>query len=279
MTKRLAIRSRRLAVALTVAGLVGLATAGAAIAASRHHGHHDPRPYRPLHAGLSLPASVEANQPISFSYRLANLPGHDRLYLQHPVGTAHYWRDLARLTPSAHGIAQTTGLPMGTFRYRLAITAGKQTIWAGHPVSVRSYVNVPLDRLVPSAEPGSVVIGSNTFNYVFIVHSDEDIAGTTFQVLGSHDTNCRYLALEIGYADAFFSTNLYWVAVLTQQTQTPVSVTIWPEQVVPLAASLIPGQSWSLGLTLEKSTPADYEGGANIYLNGYANCDTDSALS
>lgn len=258
-------RRRRSIAALAAVGLMAATTCSTAASYERQH-------YDPLHADLSLPASVEARQPVSFSYRLANLPAPDRLYLQQPVGTAHDWRDLERLTPSTHGTGQTAGLPMGTFRYRLAISEHGQTIWTGRPVSVRAYANLPLERLLPGARPGSTVIGSNTFNYVWVVSGEDIESGKPMQQFGATATACRSVHVEVAVPSQHDLPNRSWLATVSQQTQAATTTRANENEVASLSTALIPGQSWSFGVTFEE-TPHE-NGGASpvLFINGYANC-------
>lgn len=164
---------------------------------------------------------------------------------------------------------------MGTFRYRIAVIHHDRLLAAGPSRLVRSYANIPFEHIaapdVIDVESGSAVIGSNTFNY--IIHID---VGQDGQYLHTNATTCRSLHVEAG-TPAGGENGWSWKVTLTQQTLDPASVVVGPGQITSFTATVIPGQSWSIGATLEKSALNLYVG-HTLYLNGYANCYQASIL-
>jgi hypothetical protein len=226
--------------------------------------------YRPAKVTLTVPAAVNENAPIPFSWTGKHLGRGHKLVIQRPVGTAHTWRSTWRL-PSNSGSSQFAGLPLGTYRLRIADLIGRRVL-ARQVIIINVYGPVPFSTLFGDygEGPGVYTTPSASFPYVYWFGAGQPNSPSTgFSVKNNHclSVHVAFVPAYPGPAAGNRSTITGTVAVV-QESRDPVSASAPYDGLGSVDAELVPGQSWAI----TASYTGDFE--PRIYLNGYAVCNS-----
>jgi hypothetical protein len=224
------------------------------------------------------PQGADAGQPIAYQWSVAtSRPGS--VVLQRQTGTARVWRTVARLEGSS-GSGRLPALALGSYKLRIANIGPKprRKLWAQQVRTLRVFGDVPLGKLLASGERGVFNAPTATFPYVDALTVDH---GSTRGRRDTFSTNtCR--SVRISFSGAYVSflsdgddiSQLGVTAQVTQETRDPVTASAPLGAIASLNATLVPGQSWSIGASVYgTSNLADFEyGSLRAYLNGTASC-------
>jgi hypothetical protein len=243
------ITSLKSAAVLTVCLLAGLLSAVSAQAT------------RPR-LSWTLPATVNASSPTSFSWTAVNLSAGSQLAVQRQEGTTRAWRTVVRLTGTS-GSASLPGLPMGTYRLRLTVLNSRHIALGQVQRGLKVFGQVPLSSLFPQNNKGVYTTPTGTFAYLYNFPR-----GATPAITDARN-NCRSIHLEfVPGVNYVYPEDLTESGSLTvvQETQDPVSVTRPYNTLGTLDVTLIPGQSWSINLSPNGKNELGY------YFNGSASC-------
>lgn len=212
---------------------------------------------------LSLPPTADEGAPISFSWSGKHLGQGHKLVIQKPMGTANAWRSIMRLS-SNKGSAQLPAMALGKYRFRIVDLIGKRVLAQdrGH---VAVFGQVPFSTLFGrSGYEHVVATPAFTFTFVGPAH---DVFGTDTNIFTLvHPNHCRSAHIEFvtqGEHPAITS------AKVIQESREPVSASVSLNTIGSIDAELVPGQSWGM-----MAVAAYKEGGPDLYLNGYAVCDS-----
>jgi hypothetical protein len=212
---------------------------------------------------LALPSMANEGAAISFSWTGRHLGPNHRLVLQKPVGTAHVWKSIMRLNSNS-GSAEMSGLPLGTYRLRIADLIGRRVI-AQQVGTLPVYGQVPFSTLFNDHQSKVQTTPQYTFPWV-VSHYDGD-GPTAFQV---SNNNC--LSVHIGFVSMeYYNHGATGTETLTlvQESKEPVSTSVAYNAIGSLDAELVVGQSWAVS----QSHLSEHQGSPTMtYINGYAIC-------
>jgi hypothetical protein len=185
------------------------------------------------------------------------------LLVQRPVGTAHVWKTVTRLTKNS-GSGQLPGVPLGDkYRYRLAAIEGTRVL-ARDVQGFSIFGQVPFSTLLNEYQNKVLTLAQGTFPYTRYNYGDRS------PIIEVNNNNCLsvhidFVAFEY-YNHAAPGTETF---TLVQESRDPVSVSVPYNSIGALEAELSPGQSW--GLNSSHASP--HQGSPTMsYLNGYAIC-------
>lgn len=212
---------------------------------------------------LTLPSMSNEGAPIPFSWTGKHLRRNHRLVVQKPVGTAHVWKSIMRLNSNS-GSAELGGLPLGTYRLRIADLIGRRVL-AQQVGTLSVYGQVPFSTLFNDHQNKVQATPQYTFPWV-VSHYDGD-GPTAFQV---SNNNC--LSVHIGFVSRdYYNHDETGTETLTliQESKDPVSTSVAYNAIGSLDAELVVGQSWAVN----QSHVSEQQGNPTItYMNGYAIC-------
>lgn len=228
----------------------------------------------------TLPSTANAGSAVAFSWTAKHLRPGNRLVIQRQEGTARSWQTVVRLPNGISGSAQLPGLPLGTYRLRMADLGSRARALAQQQRGLNVFGQVPLIELFTGLnEPLTerpVATATHTFQY--LLHYYAPVRGSVLTEPAANN-NCRSIHFDFvpvaptasdARTPAAHKSQATEQGVLTlvQQSADPVSASAPYEAFGSLDASLTPGQSWALNLSVT--------GGENVLfidLNGYAICD------
>jgi hypothetical protein len=224
------------------------------------------------HVSWMLPSSATADSPVSFTWTASHLAPHSQLVVQRQEGTARSWRTVARLT-GASGSASLPGLPMGSYRLRLAVLGSRHLVRGYQQRLLEAFGEVPFSSLFPGHGHPVYAAATSSFPYVSFAYGVNNTDG----VLTDSQNNCRSVHLEFvpGTVGSFSSEMVGQLGTMTlvQESQDPASVTVPFNTVGTLDANVVVGQSWSVNF----SQTGEYL--FTFYVNGSASCDSAVAVS
>jgi hypothetical protein len=223
---------------------------------------------------LSL-ARASEGAPISFTWRARHV-GHARLVVQRPVGTAHTWKTMLKLS-GKRGTGELPGVSLGKYHYRLAALKGRRVL-AQAVAGVAVFGQVPFAVLFYGSREHSLNTPSSTFRWVKMYGVYEN-RGALFSVNDNHCSSVHVAFVETLNEDDYGSPV---TLTLVQESQDPVSASAELQAIGALDANLIPGQSWGLNASYARpSGPYEYgnTGSGDLYINGYAVCDSAEMFS
>lgn len=230
--------------ALTIASIgLALCLAGAAQA--------KPKPV----VSWSLPHTTDAGSPIHFSWSARDIEGA-RLVIQHPVGTAHTWRTVVRLS-GKNGSGELPGLTLGKYRYRLAALDGRRVL-TKQAAGVAVFGEVPLTTLF-ARQTATATFPTFTFPYVVWWSTENGFSNPIFQV---EENNCS--SAHVAFVPSKTTTGSI---TLVQESREAITASAVDNAIGSLDAELTPGQSWAVNAG----------GNEDIHLNGFAVCDSTTA--
>jgi hypothetical protein len=223
--------------------------------------------YRPAKVTLTVPAAVNENATIPFSWTGKHLGRGHKLVIQRPVGTAHTWRTTWRL-PSNSGSSQFAGLPLGTYRLRIADLIGRR-VMAQRVVTINIYGPVPFTTLLGSGT-NSYATPTSSFPYA-VMWEVYDYNNPGVTVPHNH---C--LSVHVDFVpgkEAEIAKHAGGVGTLTlvQQSRDAVSASVPYNGLGSLDAELTLGQTWALNASYTDNglyLPPE------MYVNGYAVCNS-----
>jgi hypothetical protein len=234
---------------------------------------------------------VTEGSVIPFSWSSRHLGKTDRLVVQRPVGTAHVWKTMLKLS-KRKGSSDLPGQALGQYRYRLAALRGHRVL-AEQVATIAVFGQVPLSVLfrhsnsLPGAtspgaslDSGVYATSATSFPYVGNAAIGEDPPTTTiFSVQHNHcvAVHIDFVLGETPGEGYSYPASVYGIVSLVQQSRDPVASEVPLNGLGSVSAELIPGQTWSL-----LTTNADRNGipaGPTVYFNGYATCDSTESLS
>ena len=207
--------------------------------------------------------AVNEGAPIPFSWRGSHLGRNHRLVVQKPVGTAHTWRTILRLSSNS-GSGELPGLALGKYRFRLADLVGHRVL-AQQVAGIAVFGQVPFSTLYNEGEHGVHATPSSSFPYV---NYWEDGAEPAFTVEHNH---CLSVHIAfVAHLGSTYGTPGVSIVTLVQESRDPVSASADFDTIGSLDANLVPGQSWAVNLSARQEKAGLYL----TYINGYAICDS-----
>lgn len=225
---------------------------------------------------LTMPRTVDEGAAIPFSWTGHHLGRNHKLVVQRPEGTAKTWRSIMRLR-TLSGSAELPGLALGKYRFRLADFVGRRLL-AQRTLGIAVFGQVPFSALF-GGEAGTYVTPTASFPYVasWQLRSWEGATEPTETAFTVEHNHCRavHLAFVLGSGPYNVPTAL-GIATLVQESRDPTSASAKYNTIGSLDATVVPSQSWAVNLTIKEN--AKSEGLMDLYINGYAICDSTEAF-
>jgi hypothetical protein len=214
--------------------------------------HHAPRP----RVSWTPAPAVNEGAPIPFSWRGSHLGRKHRLVVQRPVGTAHTWQTILRLSSNS-GSGELPGFPLGTYRLRIADLVGRRVL-AQQVAGIAVFGEVPFSTLFGSNNSGVHITPTTSFPYVNYYY------GSSHLFTVEHN-RCSHVHIAfVGHHGEYEDPKAPLTLTLVQESREPTTASAPPEAIGSLDAELVPGQSWGVNIA---ATPG-------VYINGYAVCDS-----
>ena len=220
---------------------------------------------------LTIPRAVSEGAAIPFSWTGRHLGRKHRLAIQRPVGTAHTWKTMMKLSSNS-GSGELPGMALGKYRLRLADLSGGRVL-ATQVMGVGVFGQVPLSTLLAGKELESGVYTTPSTSFPFAFrgfagpNATPDVAFTVEhnRCLSAH---FGFVPGDAGQASYYKTNTVVGAVTLVQESRAPVRAAAAYNAIGSLDAELVFGQSWSLNMSYEgEFEPA-------MYINGYAICDS-----
>jgi hypothetical protein len=227
--------------------------------------------------GLTLPHAVSEGAPISFSWKGRHLGRNHRLVIQRPVGTAHTWKTMMKLSGNS-GSGELPGVALGKYRYRLADLAGHRVV-AKQTAGVAVFGQVSFSTLF-GGENHVYVTPTSSFPYVrlFQVRSWEGSTEPTELAFTVEHNHCSSVHIAFVLGEGPYNVpSAVGVLTLVQESADPVSASAPYNTIGSLDAGLVPGQTWAVNISTKEQSRS--EGFMSTYINGYAICDSTEPFS
>jgi hypothetical protein len=204
---------------------------------------------------------------VSFSWSAKHLKPGSHLVIQRQEGTARSWHSVVRLPSQSSGSAQLPGLPLGSYRLRIADLASHGRALAQQQHGLNVFGQVPFSALFSGyGESGAGVYTAPNNTFPYVISGDDNFSDGTAALAVVHN-NCRSAHIEFMTSPL---TGAMGVVTLAQETLDPASASAPTNTVGSLDAPLVPGHSWSVNLSQTGGTGYYL----HFYLNGSASCDS-----
>jgi hypothetical protein len=214
---------------------------------------------------LSL-ARASEGAPISFTWSARHV-GSARLVVQRPVGTAHTWKTMLKLSGTG-GTGELPGVALGRYRYRLAALKGHRVL-AQEVAGVSVFGQVPLATLLGEVTHEGVW-NTPTTAFPYVATFDQ---GAAFSVQHNHcvSVHISFLLVRGGLNSSVDKSGFSGTLTVVQESRDPVSATVPYEGIGSVDAQLAPGQTWGVNTS---ASPEYLE----FLVNGYAVCDSTESF-
>lgn len=222
----------------------------------------------------TLPQTASENSGLPFSWTARHPGRRHRLVVQRQEGTTRSWQTVMQLRTRS-GSAELPGLPLGTYRLRLADLSGHRVL-VQETRGVGVFGEVPFSTLVVlDRKIGVYTTSTGTFPYVAEIYNYQTPAFT--------DGHNHCQSVHITFVPANGAEPGIGTVTVVQESRDPVSAsapllnTFGPPvaQLVPgsLEAQLVPGQSWSV------NTSGTHDAEPEFFINGSAVCDSTAPFT
>jgi hypothetical protein len=223
---------------------------------------------------LTVPVQVSAGSPVSFSWSATRVPRRARIEVQDQVGIRHVWKRLLRLSGS-HGTGILPAHSLGKYPVRLLVVGQRNQVLAERNATPDVFGKVPLGDLL-GKEAQTYTTSSFSFSYVGRAQADKYNREGTAWTISAARNHCRSVQLYFPVGDAAGTTTeqLSGTVSLVQESAVPVAVAVTsvPPTMYSLETAIVPGQSWSVDLSIASEDSS----GLILYasFNGVASCDS-----
>lgn len=212
---------------------------------------------------LTFAGGTREGASVSFTWASKHIGKRVELVIQRPVGTAHVWRSVKRLTTRT-GSDTLPPAALGRYRYRLAAIRGHKVV-AKQAAWVSVYGQVPFSKLFNRSTDVHV---TPTASFPFVWESI--IVKSSHPTLEDKQNRC--LAVHVDFVTQSHSDDI--VVSVVQETRDPVSAAAPADTISSVEAQLTPGQTWAINAYASSDSHVNDSPWANLFLNGYAICDS-----
>jgi hypothetical protein len=220
--------------------------------------------------GLALAREVDASTPIAYEFTSNHVRSTEKLVLQREVGSAHVYRTVRTLPHVHSGSGSAPGLPLGEYRFRIAVLdkprKGHRKVLASRRARVSVFGTVSLAHLLDNPSGGTYTSPTRTFPWVLRAHAFS-VTGDTALTVSATRNHCRAIHFDFIPENNDYNQGDSSTLTVVQQSADPVSATAHTDELGALDVGLRPGESWSL-----KASLATGHSSTDIDVNGSAVC-------